>query len=132
MKLKVEELPIEDTWKDIVRIRQPERVDNKGKQINRGTICCLTVNGNSKWVIARGLKKKTGVIQMDRNVRHDLDVDVDEYHDFTLTRISWLKSLWFPWKASDPIYRLPAQLGLISLALGIIGLGLGLIPLVTR
>lgn len=130
MKLKGEQLAAEDSWKDIVRIHEPERLDVKGTVVARGTICRLTVNGTSKWVIARGLKKKRGVVQMDLNLSTDLDLDEEEEYDFTLTRISWVKSLWFPWKASDPIYRIPAQLALISFALGLIGLVLGVIPLI--
>jgi hypothetical protein len=93
-------------------------------------ICLISVGGKSKWVIARGLKIEQGVVRMDQNVRAELDVNVGDICDFKLSRISWLKSLWFPWKASDPIYRIPAQLSLISFALGLIGLILGLVPLV--
>ncbi|MGD1097238.1 MAG: hypothetical protein ABSB35_35290 [Bryobacteraceae bacterium] len=129
MPLTVGELPVEDTWKDIVRIHEPERVDEKGIIIPRGTICCLTIGGKSKWVVARGLGKKKGLILMDRNVRHDLEVDVGQACDFTLRRVGWLKALWFPWKASDPLYRVPAQLGLIALFLGVVGVILGAMPL---
>ncbi len=83
-------------------------------------------------MIARGLSRQRGVVKMDRNVRSELGVDKDQVYDFTLTRLSWIMSLWFPWKASDPIYRVPAQLGLISLILGLIGLILGIVALVPR
>ncbi len=129
MKLMVEKLPAEDAWKDIVRIHEPDRLDGDGVVIRRGTICRLEVNGKSTWVIARGLPKRHGVIQIDLNLRSELDVDEGAAYEFTLTRISWLKTLWFPWKASDPIYRIPAQLALISFALGVVALALGAIPL---
>ena len=129
MKLTVEELSMEDTWKDIIRIHEPDRLDDKGKLIKRGTICRISVGENSKWIIARGLSHELRVIRMDRNVRRELDVEKGQSYEFTLTRLSWLQSLWFPWKASDPIYRIPAQLGLISLFLGVIALVFGVISL---
>ena len=79
-----------------------------------------------------GRESDDEVIQMDLNVRLALDVKTKHAYDFTLEQISWLKSLWFPWKASDPIYRVPAQLSLVSLFLGIVlgvlGILVGLIP----
>jgi hypothetical protein len=48
MKLKVQELSVEETWKDIVRIRQSERVDGKGRIIERGAICLISVGRKSK------------------------------------------------------------------------------------
>jgi hypothetical protein len=129
MRLTVEALSVEDTWKDIVRIHEPDRLDEDNNQISRGTICRIRTGDKSKWVVARGLSKKRGVIQMDRNVRDDLGVETGDHCDFTLERLRWVQSLWFPWKASDPMYRIPAQLGLISLILGAIGLGLGVISL---
>ena len=73
------------------------------------------------------------VIQMDLNVRLALEVKVGETYDFSLEPLSWIKSLWFPWWASDPIYRLPAQLGLLSALIGtilaVLGIVLGLVPI---
>ena len=56
-----------------------------------------------------------------------------ETHDFVFERLIWIQTLWFPWKASDPGYRIPAQLGLIlffpGAVLGTVGMILGGIPL---
>lgn len=128
MKLEVQHLPAEDAWKDIIRVDNDSRNNPCGKHIPRGAICRITVNDKSRWVVMHGLKHKHGVVQMDLSTRNALDLEPGTSYDFTLQRLSWFRSLWFPWKASDPIYRVPAQLSLISLALGIIGLVLGLVP----
>ncbi len=127
--LEVQVLPIEDTWKDIVRIDNDSRKDKKGTHIHRGAICRISFGDKSRWVIVHGLKHKKAVIQMDLSTRIGLDVELGDRCNFKLERLSWLRSLWFPWKVSDPIYRVPAQLSLISLFLGIIGLVLGFMPI---
>src|ERR1051326_1648946 len=129
MVLTVAKLPAEDAWKDIVRIPKAFRVDKKGRRIPRGAICCITTGTRSRWVVVHGLPTKNAVIQMDLNVRLGLGVTNGVPNNFDLARISWVRSLWFPWRASDPIYRLPAQLGFIGLLLGLIGLLVGLIPI---
>jgi len=132
MRLTVENLAWEDTWKDIVRIKKQYRKDRENKHIRRGAICRITMGDKSKWVIVHGRESDDEVIQMDLNVRLALGVKTKQAYDFTLDRISWLKSLWFPWKASDPIYRLPAQLSLVSfflgVVLGVLGILVGLVP----
>lgn len=133
MQLSVHNIAAEDTWKDIVRIKKKFRVDSRGKPIPRGKVCRISVGDKSKWVIVHGRIPDNKFIEMDLNVRIALGVDVNETHEFILHRFSWIRSLWFPWKASDPIYRLPAQLSLVSFFLGVIlgvfGIVVGLIPL---
>src|SRR5262249_48153487 len=80
-----------------------------------------------KWVFMHGRKENEPVIQMDLNVRRALGVKVGETHPFKLERLSWIQSLWFPWKASDPMYRLPAQLSIVSFLLGVLLGVLGII-----
>lgn len=128
MKLKVMGLPIEDTWKDIVRIDKHNRKDAEGKHIKRGSICRLCLGDKWKWVVVHGRKGAEAVIQMDLNIRLQLDVTEGDVYDFTLQKLSWLRSLWFPWKASDPLFRLPAQISLISFGLGLLALLLAIPP----
>jgi hypothetical protein len=131
--LIVRTLPSEDTWKDIVRIKKEFRKDTKGNHINRGTICRITVEGKSKWVVIHGRETDDPVIQMDLNVRLGLGVKTGKTYDFAIEKLSLVQRLWFPWRASDPIYRIPAQLGLISFilgsVLGVIGVVLGIVSL---
>ena len=131
--LKVESLPSGDTWKDIVRIKNEYRTDVNGHHVRRGTICRITADGRSKWVVVHGRETEDDAIQMDLNVRIALKVKKGKRYDFAIEKLSLIQRLWFPWRASDPIYRIPAQLGLISFilgsVLGAIGVVLGLIPL---
>jgi hypothetical protein len=133
MNFVVQNLPAEDTWKDIVRVKEKYRKYSNGAHIHRGTICRIQLGTKSKWVIVHGRKTEEPIIQMDLNVRLALGVHLGEVHDFTFERLFWIQTLWFPWKASDPGYRIPAQLGLISFflgtVLGILGALLGGIPL---
>jgi hypothetical protein len=128
--LKVAPIAIEDTWKDIVRIKKDYRRDDNDKHINRGVICRLTIGDRSKWVIVHGRVPDDRIIEMDLSTRLALKVRNDVSYDFKLTRISWLRSLWFPWKASDPIFRVPAQISLISFFLGVVALILSIPPTV--
>lgn len=133
MKLNVEKLSGEDAWKDIIRIPHAFRKDIKGKHVERGTICRLVVGANSKWAIVHGLDSDEPVIKMDLNMRIALEVKKGVAYDFTLQRLGWLRRLWFPWRASDPTYRLPAQLSIIAFILGVLfgvfGIAVGLIPI---
>jgi len=133
MNLKVENLELEDTWKDIVRIKKEYRRDRNDNHIPRGVVCRITTGDKSKWVIMHGREPEDNVIQMDLNARLALGIKKNRSYDFTLERLSWIRSLWFPWKASDPMYRLPAQLSVVSLILGIIlgvlGILVGVVPI---
>src|ERR1700682_5397072 len=107
MNLKVENLAFEDTWKDIVRIKKEWRRDRSGSHIPRGKICRISVGKKSKGVIGHGREPNDNAIQMDLTSRLELETETGQTYDFTLDQLSWLKSLLFPWKASDPMYRLP-------------------------
>jgi len=133
VKLTIEKLPGEDAWKDIVRIPKAFRIDCNDRHVHRGKICRLTVGNKSKWVILHGLDSDQPVIQMDLNVRIALGVKKGHEYEFKVEQIGRLLALWFPWKASDPAYRLPAQLSIVAFILGVLfgvlGIGVGLIPL---
>lgn len=120
MQLQVDVIQSEDAWRDIVRINRAHRRDVHGKHIPRGSICRIFLGDKSKWVIAHGREAVDPVIQMDQNARLALGANLHSSYEFKLERIGWLRSLWFPWMASDPIYRLPAQLSVVSLVVGII------------
>jgi hypothetical protein len=136
MKLRVAEIAPQDTWKDIVRINNAHRRDVNNKHVPRGAICQIGVGDNRKWAIVHGLREPDGVIQMDLNLRLALDVEIGREYDFALRRMPWFKSLWFPWVASDTIYRVPAQLSILSFAIGTIlglaGIALAIFAMVTH
>ena len=133
MHLTVEGLSPHDCWKDIVRIKEQYRNDWRGKPIKRGKICRITIGGKSAWVVVHGRNTDEPVIQMDLNLRQKLEIRKGRTYDFDIRQIRWPRSLWFPWYASDPGYRLPAQLALITsfvgTILGIAGVLLGIAAL---
>lgn len=133
MQLTVKELELEDKWKDIVRINKEFRKDNAGRRIPRGSVCRITVGSNSKWVILYGREPKDNGVQMDLNVRLSLDISANQAYEFSVEKLCGIRALWFPWKASDPMYRLPAQLSLVSflvgVVLGVLGILVGVVPL---
>jgi len=134
VELTVKRLATTDAWKDIVRIKEGFRKDRNGAHIHRGTICRITApNGRSKWIVVNGRKPNDNKIEMDLNVRLALEVKIGETYEFLLDQLSPIQSLWFPWKASDPMFRLPAQMGIISFVIGVVlgavGILVGVVPL---
>lgn len=122
-----------DVWKDTVRIQHDRRHDDNGKPVRRGQVCRIKIGEHSKWVIAHGRDSAQGsnppIIQMDLNTRLALETDVGKVETISIKQIGWIRSLWFPWLASDPLLRLPAQLAFISFVLGVIGVVLGVLAL---
>jgi hypothetical protein len=64
MKLTVKKLAVEDTLKDIVRIKKPYRRDRNDRHIPRGSICRIAVGDKSKWVIVHGREPNDRDIQV--------------------------------------------------------------------
>jgi len=116
--LTVKNLAATDSWKDIVRIKDLYRQDENNKHINRGQICKLIANGHSTWVLMHGRNPNTPEIRMDLNTRLALKVNVGQTHQFQIHQCGMIERLWYPWKASDPGYRIAGQISLISLLLG--------------
>ena len=131
LTLTVHELPVEDCWKDMVRIPRDYRVDVNGKRIRRAKICEVTMNGKSKLLAVRGCPEKDPRILVDSPTRHDLDIEVGNPYEVELRPVWWYGYWKWAWSAADPAYRVPAQISLISLMLGVIGLFLGLWPIIS-
>lgn len=128
--LTVNHLPVADAWKDIVRVPHAHRIGINGKPIRRGEICKLTIANRHRYVVVHGCPQKgAAIIQIDSKVRNDLKVSVGNSYPFGLEIASTFGVWKWMWRASEPMYRVPAQLGLISLFLGVVGLVLGLLAL---
>jgi len=117
MMLTVQNIGAGEAWKDIVQIPNKVRNDMNGKHIPRGTVCSIKANGRSRYVIVRGLKHAGNVIGMDLNLRLALKTSLGHTADFELRRASWIGYLRFTWSASDPVYRVPAQISIVSFIL---------------
>ena len=130
MRLTVHELPVADAWKDMVRVPRKYRKDSRGKPIHRNKVCKITVGSVSKLLAVRGCDEQDARILMDSPTRHDLGVKVGDDCDVEVKPTGWFGYWQWAWRASDPAYRIPAQISLISLILGIIALILGVWPLI--
>jgi hypothetical protein len=127
--LTVGELPVEDCWRDMARIRKKYRKTEDGRSVDRNTICKVTVGGKSKLLALRGCREKEPKLLLDSSTRHELDLEVEKSYEVEIHRAGWFGYWRWAWGAADPAYRLTAQISLISLGLGVIGLFLGLLPL---
>jgi hypothetical protein len=132
MKLTVRQLPVEDIYKDLVRIPEIHRQDSESATILEGTICKLSVSGGkSKLVSVRGCgASEEPKILMDDRTRKELHVDDRREYEFELRPTTWWGHSRWAWSASDPAYRIPARLCVVSVALGAIGLALGLLSFI--
>ncbi len=128
MMLTVEALPSADVWKDVIRIPHHHRKDVNGERLERSAICSLTVpNRGTKFVVLHGCHKSDAIIQIDSKLRTDLHLKVGNQYDFQLNRASLIGTWRWMWNASEPMYRVPAQIGLISFVMGAVGLVLGIV-----
>ena len=132
MELEVCELPLRDVWKDIARIPRSYRRDVHGRHIRRGEIVKLEVNGRRKFVVVHGCRRKGArIVLIDSKLRTDLKLENGKVYDFDLERAS-LPGQWiWMWNASEPTYRVPAQISLVSFVLGVLGLILGIVSIRT-
>jgi len=129
MNLTVEQIPEKDIWRDFVRIPHSHRKDQEGKGIPRGTVCSLRVNDKKRLVAVRGCPNAGARIQIDDVLRHKLGLTEGQTYNIELRRVTWFGYWRWSATASDPAYRVPAQISLVSFVLGVIGLLLGVLPL---
>ncbi len=130
MKLRIQQLPREEVYKDMARIPEGFRMDKKGSPIPEGRICKVKAAGRSKLLSLRGREGESGaVILMDAKSREDLSVAEGAEEDFTLTRVWLVGQFLWSWRASDPLYRIPAQVALLSAVFGALGALLGALSL---
>ena len=127
LKLTVRQISRHEVYKDMVRIPEAHRLDRDGSKIGEGKICKITVRGASKLLAVRGsIGADRLEIRMDERTRNDLGVAWGEEYDFEIRKCRWPSQICWSWSASDPAYRIPAWIAVLSLGLGLIGLGLGI------
>ena len=130
MKLKVTKAKWDDVYRDIARIPEAVRVNNKGVVISEGSVCRISVGERSAYALARGLADSTErSIQLDERIRNQLGIKIGNEYDFLLQEVGLCGRLCWACRASDPAYRLAAHLALTSVILGAIGLILGILSL---
>jgi hypothetical protein len=127
MKLTVHQLPQADVYKDVVRIPEAHRLDVDARRIAEATVCKVAVSGGcSKLLSVRGYNSTEPIILMDERTRNDLGVSDRQEYDFQLKPTRWFGHSRWAWNASDPAYRVPIRMALLSVVLGFVGLMLGI------
>ncbi|OGG65333.1 hypothetical protein A3D71_04610 [Candidatus Kaiserbacteria bacterium RIFCSPHIGHO2_02_FULL_55_20] len=130
--LEVRQARREEVQKDIVRVPKDERKNKIGQAIEAGTICKILSPSTAKstFAVLRGIEEtgEEDVIRMDEYLRENLDVEFGKKYEFIFETKWWYRFVW-PWKATDPGYKISSQIAFISFGLGIISLILGLIAI---
>jgi hypothetical protein len=127
MKLKVVAADRDDIYKDIIRIPEPFRKDNRERTIPEGKLCKVRVMNKSVAAILRGYKNSTeAIIALDEIQRNRLGISVDEDVEIDINVIGIIGEFQWAYRASEPAYRIAGKMGLLSLTLGILGLLLSL------
>jgi hypothetical protein len=126
-RLKVQMIEKPETYRDLARIPWKLRMDKNGAKIPEGRICKVSVNGRSCLLSCRGrLNENEPLIFLDGTTRRTLGLKVDQLYDFELRPVRWPGQFLWAWRASDPLYRIAARAGLISVGFGVLGIVLGL------
>ena len=125
-RLRVYPLWQEDVFRDIARIPKQDR-----GAVREGSVCMISVNGQSKQLIVRGLEDAlNGGIMLDEITRKGLgDLQEGMSYDFTVEQAGILGQIKWACTVADAGPRISAWIGLVSVALGVIGLILGCIGL---
>lgn len=138
-QLVVRKASKDETYQDMVRIPEDSRKDWTGKPVDEGEICSIALDragGRSTLVIVRGVSspEATGVIQIDEVTRRRIgltkeDVENQEALPFVIQRAGTLGQIRWAWTASNPSYRVPARVAVLSAALTVIGVILAAIAI---
>src|SRR5262245_54788492 len=125
VKLEVLKIAEEDIYKDFVRIPQEHR-----GQIAEGRVCELRVGHECIRRAVRGyLHDASAAIRMDEFTRSRLRLTPGKPVEFVIREVGWIGQFLWAWNASDPVPRIAARLGILSVVLGAVGLVLGIIAL---
>jgi len=123
LKLNVRGAEKEDVYKDIVRVNEANRKNDRGCYIIEGSVCKVSIPSNQSeiYAILRGNEGDTTGIKIDEYLRIKLGVEKDKEYDFTLKTRWWYRFYW-SWNATDPGYRISSQIATISFLLGVLSI----------
>lgn len=128
MELEVANIHWGDVYKDVARIPEPFRLDERGMPIVDGTICRVSTNSRTTLLSIRGQSEhRNPAIHLDEKTRAILDVKERDKLQFTFRKAGFWGQFRWAWGASDPAYRIATRLGIVSVGLGLLGLALGTI-----
>jgi hypothetical protein len=128
MRLRVRKAEGQDVYRDIVRIPEKCRLDQKGATIPEGEVCKVRIGDRSAFVLLRGktdCDEQTAWI--DERTRNRLGLTAGDSAELSVETVGlWGQGRW-AWSSSDPAYRVAARLALLSVVLGLVGLILGIV-----
>lgn len=124
--LTVREIGLEDVFLDMVRVHISHRPG-----VSAGRILTVECNGVFVPLVARGAHDNSrDEIWLDLETRGRLGgLKPNVAYNFKLHTATWSECMRWAWSATDPAYRIPAKISLISVALGVVGLFLGIVSL---
>jgi hypothetical protein len=130
IELVVRPAALSDVMDDFARFDNIHRTFD-GKLVRAGRLVVLSANGKSVRVVARGQAKDAkGEIRLSSETRTRLAIKSGQTVVFTIAAATLWDEFWWAWGASNPVNRIAARLGLISVGLGFLGAALGAISLV--
>jgi hypothetical protein len=123
MMLKVNQVEKADIFGDLVRVHSSHR-----PSIVAGEIIRVSQKNKSTLAVARNSPNNDREgIWMDDAMRARLDVRAGDICDFSFHKATnWENFLW-AWKVTNPVNRIAAQLGVVSVVLGLLGAVLGIL-----
>ena len=131
MELEVAKLHWSDVYKDMGRILETYRRDEKGDVVPEGRICKISVN--SRQLSLRGQTEHGNpTIEIDEKTKRLLSVEVGRTADFHIRPVLIVGQFLWAWRASDPAYRLAARVGLASIVLSTFEAIAGIVSIIAK
>ena len=116
-----------EVYRGIVRINEDDRKTSLGETLEESKVMRVRVGNKSILAWARGNQGQAGVIVLDEFQRSRLGVAVGKTYEFALERKPLLGSVRWAFAHPEPIYRVSAWLGVLSVVLGILSIVLSTI-----
>jgi hypothetical protein len=131
LKAKILLARSEDIYKDIIRIPEKFRLDNRNRIIPEGSVCKMTVGGKSVFALARGIQGSCeNEIQIDERLRNILSLNINDEVEIEFKMAKIPGQIRWAWNASDQAYRIAARLGVVSVILGGVGLMIAILSVI--
>jgi hypothetical protein len=124
VNLLVQQMDVDDIFTDRARLNYTHR-----RGFHAGTVCKVATGNRWSFVEVRNYAR-TGVICMDDETRRRLGVSSNERHEFSISRAGFIGELIWIARASNPMNRVAAKLGVLSFCLGVLSLALAIPPFI--
>ena len=127
----------DEIYRDMIRIPEKMRHDYRGRTVEEGRVCRISVVGRG---MGRAIVRGEGPhgpgpwIRMDARLRRTLEItdkesDTHASFPFRLEECGPVGETLWSWNASEPSYRIQARIAVISTVAGLVGLALSLVAL---